>query len=70
MKWSMPGPIHLGNECMMCHGDASNGTDGKDILGFRMEGWRPGEMHGAFVLRTSSQQVGSQVRAGVAKAAL
>jgi len=64
-------PIHLGEQCMMCHGDPSpDKKDGKDITGFRMEGWHTGEIHGAFLLRSSLQQVDSQVRAGMEKAAL
>ncbi|HTX38222.1 MAG TPA: methyl-accepting chemotaxis protein [Bryobacteraceae bacterium] len=63
-------PIRLTNDCMMCHGDPTPGNkDGKDIVGFRMEGWHPGEIHGAFVLRASMRQVDSQVAAGMQKAA-
>jgi methyl-accepting chemotaxis protein len=64
-------PLHLGDECMMCHGSPSaDNKSGKDPVGFRMEGWRPGEIHGAFVLRASMRQVDGEVRAGVEKAAL
>jgi methyl-accepting chemotaxis protein len=43
-------PIKLSDNCMVCHGtvaDDPNG-DGIDPLGFKMEGWKVGEMHGAF----------------------
>ena len=48
--------IRLDETCMSCHGDPAkydqkneNGEyDGKDALGFRMEGWKPGDMHGAY----------------------
>ena len=64
-------PIRLGTDCMLCHGVAGPGNhDGKDLVGFRMEGWHPGEMHGAFVLRTKMDRVDAAVRAGVWKAAL
>lgn len=64
-------PIHLGEECMICHGNPGPGNkEGKDAVGFRMEGWHPGEIHGAFVLRTSLRAVDAQVRAGMEKAAL
>ena len=64
-------PIVLSEDCMACHGNPSTGDqDGKDLLGFPMEGWRAGEMHGAFVLRSKMDQVDSQVRAGMKKAAL
>ncbi len=43
-------PIHLNETCMMCHGDpgTSPNGDGTDLLGFKMENWRPGQLHGAF----------------------
>jgi methyl-accepting chemotaxis protein len=64
-------PIRLSSDCMLCHGVAGPGNhDGKDLVGFRMEGWRAGEMHGAFVLRTKMDRVDAAVRAGVWKAAL
>jgi methyl-accepting chemotaxis protein len=44
-------PIRLSEQCMMCHGNPGpNQKDGKDIVGFRMEGWHAGEIHGAFLL--------------------
>ncbi len=59
-------PVVLGAECMSCHGDPGPANkDGKDVLGFRMEGWKPGEMHGAFVLRSKMDKVDEQVRAGI-----
>jgi methyl-accepting chemotaxis protein len=64
-------PIYLSEDCMMCHGNPPAGSrDGKDVIGFRMEGWRPGEMHGAFLLRASMRQVDGQVKAGMEKATL
>ncbi len=48
--------IKLGESCMMCHGDPARYDardehgkfDGKDPLGFAMENWKPGDMHGAY----------------------
>ena len=48
--------IKLDESCMMCHGDPAKYDrrdedgkfDGKDPLGFAMEGWKAGDMHGAF----------------------
>lgn len=59
--------IKLTKECLLCHGDpATSATrDGKDPVGFRMEGWREGEVHGAFVLRSGMDQVDQQVKAGM-----
>jgi methyl-accepting chemotaxis protein len=46
-------PIRLTEDCLKCHGNPSNSPtgDGKDMLGFPMEGWKVGEVHGAFVLK-------------------
>ena len=63
-------PIRLSEDCMMCHGDPAGHANGKDIVGFRMEGWRAGELHGAFLLRATMAPVHRQVRAGMWTAAL
>ena len=48
-------PIRLSATCLYCHGDPNNpkhniwGTkDGRDVTGGPMEGWKEGEVHGAF----------------------
>lgn len=47
-------PVRLNSECLMCHGDPVNAslywdnTEGKDLLGYTMEGKAEGELHGAF----------------------
>ncbi|MEM7756084.1 MAG: methyl-accepting chemotaxis protein [Planctomycetota bacterium] len=46
-------PITLGTSCMTCHGDPGHPIgdpdgDGYDPLGFPMEGWSEGDMHGAY----------------------
>jgi hypothetical protein len=60
-------PIALTADCLMCHGDASQSAthDGKDLLGFRMEGWKTGDPHGMFLLRTKMDRVDAVVRAGL-----
>ncbi|MBL9121136.1 MAG: methyl-accepting chemotaxis protein [Phycisphaerae bacterium] len=44
--------ITLNESCMRCHGDRGNSFDvdgdGKDVLGFDMEGWKAGQTHGAY----------------------
>jgi methyl-accepting chemotaxis protein len=44
--------IRLTADCMLCHGKPGNefdtDKDGKDPLGFQMEGWDVGYMHGAY----------------------
>jgi methyl-accepting chemotaxis protein len=59
-------PIFLSGDCMVCHGNPGPGNrDGKDIVGFKMEGWRSGEMHGAFLLRSKMDHVDKHVQAAV-----
>jgi methyl-accepting chemotaxis protein len=62
-------PIRLTADCLSCHGDPANSPtkDGKDVLGFRMENWREGEVHGAFVLRAPLAKVDAVARAGLLK---
>jgi len=44
--------IELDQSCMMCHGNPGNefdtDKDGKDPIGFAMEGWSAGDTHGAY----------------------
>jgi len=65
-------PIILSPECLECHGSPMNSPtgDGKDFLGFQMEDWRAGEMHGAFILSSPIKNVERVVRAGFRNSAL
>ncbi|MBC2606544.1 methyl-accepting chemotaxis protein [Pelagicoccus albus] len=58
-------PVVLSKGCLYCHGDPGNSLtgDGKDILGFEMEGWKAGEVHGAFVLKSSTEPIYAGVQA-------
>jgi methyl-accepting chemotaxis protein len=44
--------VVLQQDCMLCHGtiedDTTGAKDGLDPLGIKMEGWKPGQIHGAF----------------------
>ena len=61
--------IMLGDSCMRCHGDPAvyGRPDGKggrmttDVLGFRMEGWKIGDMHGAYEVAVPLSKVDAQV---------
>lgn len=46
-------PIRLTEECMLCHGDPAGSVD--PIGGIR-EGWKVGEIHGAFVITSSLER--------------
>ena len=47
-------PVRLTKDCLICHGDPAQSKalwgrdDGKDPTGGTMEGWKAGEVHGAF----------------------
>lgn len=52
-------PVRLTQDCLLCHGDPATSPthDGKDALGFPMENWHEGELHGAFILTAHLDQV-------------
>jgi len=60
-------PILLTTDCLSCHGDPKNSPtgDGKDLAGGDMENWKAGEVHGAFVLKSSLLPIEAMVKAGV-----
>jgi methyl-accepting chemotaxis protein len=66
-------PIVLTENCLLCHGDPATsrvvwGTnDGTDITGARMEGWKVGEVHGAFEVLQSLDAADAAFRAGVTR---
>ncbi|MEQ8845044.1 MAG: methyl-accepting chemotaxis protein [Phycisphaerales bacterium] len=61
--------ILLDESCMSCHGnpqeygrpDANGVITGKDPLGFTMEGWEPGYMHGAYEVAMPLAPLDAQV---------
>ena len=55
--------ITLTPDCLMCHGDpkTSPNGDGTDILGFPMENWEEGYMHGAYHVKMPLAKVDNQV---------
>ncbi len=68
--------IKLDETCMGCHGDpakydtrdAQGNFDGKDALGFKMEGWKPGDMHGAYEVSMPLTKADAEVTADVKNA--
>ncbi|MCE2884228.1 MAG: methyl-accepting chemotaxis protein [Planctomycetaceae bacterium] len=57
--------IGLDASCMLCHGDPRGefdpDKDGKDALGFPMEGWKVGGTHGAYEVAIPLSTVDTQV---------
>ncbi|GJQ64303.1 MAG: hypothetical protein SCALA702_33560 [Melioribacteraceae bacterium] len=68
--------IELTQECMKCHGDPNKSfeywgrTDGKDITGVRMEGWKVGEVHGAFEILMPLDTLNAQIAANTTMIAI
>lgn len=62
-------PVVLSRDCLSCHGDpaTSPSKDGKDLVGFKMENWHAGEVHGGFVLSSSLDGLNSAVRSVLMK---
>jgi methyl-accepting chemotaxis protein len=52
-------PVRLTRDCLVCHGDPATSPrgDGRDMLGYPMEGWREGEIRGAFILKADRSRV-------------
>lgn len=64
-------PVRLAKQCELCHGDPATSSElwgnhtGIDILGYRMENKRAGDLHGAFEIITPLNRVNEQLRAHV-----
>lgn len=65
--------IRLTKDCLACHGAPGSEYDvnktGKDLLGFRMEGWKEGDVHGAYLINMPMAKTDKHVRAFILKAA-
>jgi methyl-accepting chemotaxis protein len=63
-------PVVMSQSCMACHGNPSNSPsgDGKDLLGFSMEGWSPGERHGAYILSAPISEIDTPRREAMLQA--
>lgn len=51
-------PVRLTAECLYCHGDP---VGSKDVTGGTKEGWREGEIHGAFQIISSLEEANNAV---------
>jgi methyl-accepting chemotaxis protein len=51
-------PIKLTKECLFCHGDPKGKVD---PTGGRLEGWKEGEIHGAFEIISSMAEVNKEI---------
>ncbi|MCH8524012.1 MAG: methyl-accepting chemotaxis protein [Balneolales bacterium] len=58
--------VVLTQDCLACHGNPANSPtgDGKDMLGFTMEGWSAGDVRGAFILRAPISEITNVATAG------
>jgi methyl-accepting chemotaxis protein len=59
--------IRLSSDCLFCHGQPGSAgdinKDGKDAVGFLMENWKVGDIHGAFEIAMPLEIIDGQVRA-------
>ncbi|WP_022947931.1 methyl-accepting chemotaxis protein [Methylohalobius crimeensis] len=68
-------PVRLQQQCLICHGDPRNSqnlwgrNDGRDILGYPMDGKKAGDLHGAFEVISSMEETDSIIAANVFKGA-
>jgi len=64
--------IKLTQDCMLCHGDPATSPtgDGKDVLGFTMEDWSVGDMHGAYHVMMPLSAVDADVQEATASVLL
>jgi methyl-accepting chemotaxis protein len=51
-------PVRLTAECLYCHGDP---VGSKDVTGGTKEGWREGEIHGAFEIISSLEEANNAI---------
>jgi hypothetical protein len=60
-------PVRLTQDCLTCHGSPANSPtgDGHDAVGFTMEGWQAGQVHGVFVLRAPLKRLEPSLQAGM-----
>jgi methyl-accepting chemotaxis protein len=69
-------PIHLTETCLNCHGDPARSqelwgrSDGKDPLGYQMEGWDKGDLTGAFEVIRPLDDAQAALSANLWKASL
>lgn len=63
-------PVVMSESCMSCHGNPAKSPtgDGKDLLGFQMENWKPGDKRGAYILTVPVSRVDDPVRQGMLNA--
>jgi methyl-accepting chemotaxis protein len=66
-------PVRLSEQCLICHGDPKTSAslwgraDGRDVLGYPMEGKRAEELHGAFEIIAPLDEAEALISANVLK---
>ncbi len=69
-------PIRLTEECMLCHGDPAKSAqywgndEGLDPTGAQMEGWKVGDVHGAFEVVQSLDEANAAIAASMRRGAM
>ena len=61
-------PVRLEQQCLLCHGDPATSEklwgnkEGLDVLGYRMENKKVGDLHGAFEIVTSLEESNAAIK--------
>ncbi len=67
--WSVR-PVYLSEKegCLTCHGDPAESPwgNGKDILGYRMEGWEDGDLRALFIIKSDLAPLDASIREEIA----
>ena len=69
-------PVRLGESCLMCHGNPNtsqelwSNNNGEDVLGYKMENMKAGELYGAFELVQSLEEADAAAMATLGSAIL
>ena len=64
-------PVRLGESCINCHGDPANAeqlwgnSNGHDITGYKMDGKRIGDLHGAFEIIRPLTQANAEIHSSL-----
>jgi methyl-accepting chemotaxis protein len=56
---AMAHPVIMQESCMACHGDPADSPtgDGRDLLGYKMEGWEIGDRRGVYILSAPIEKI-------------
>ena len=67
-------PVRISEQqgCLHCHGDPANSPwkNGKDVLGYQMENWKDGNLHGIFAIISDKKELKTVVASATTNIAI